>query len=201
MKDRVHDFLAGLLERRGFGERRRRLVSSLTGDVLEIGAGTGLNLPHYRRAGRVVALEPDAALARRLRRRAREAAVPVEVVQGRAEALPFPEASFDHVVASLVLCSVSDVDSALAEIRRVLRPEGSFAFVEHVRGGGRLARWQDRVTPIHTLLAGGCHPNRDTESALERSGFRLEELETFALPASHPLIRPAIQGVAAKTPG
>ena len=120
-------------------------------------------------------------------------------MERRAEALPFPDASFDHVVASLVLCSVSDVDAALDEVRRVLRPEGSLVFVEHVRGDARVARWQDRLTPIHMLLAGGCHPNRDTERALERSGFRLEELERFPLPASHPLIRPAIQGVATKT--
>ncbi len=200
MKERVYDFLAELVEHRGFRERRRRLVSSLAGDVLEVGAGTGLNLPHYERAERVVALEPDPVLARRLRRRAREAAVPVEVVEGRAEALPFPEASFDHVVASLVLCSLSDVDSAIAEIRRVLRRQGSLVFVEHVRGGGRVARWQDRLTPLHARLAGGCHLNRDTERALERSGFRFQELERFPLPASHPLIRPGIQGVATKIP-
>lgn len=174
-------------------------MEQLSGDVLEIGAGTGLNLPHYEHAARVVAVEPDRVYARRLHARAREARVPVEVVAGRAESLPFPDASFDHAVASLALCSVKDLDAALREIRRVLRPGGSLSFLEHVRGDGHVARWQDRLTPIQRRLAGNCHLNRDTPAAIERAGFRLDELERFPLAGGHTLTRPAAQGVAIKT--
>jgi ubiquinone/menaquinone biosynthesis C-methylase UbiE len=167
--------------------------------VLEIGAGTGLNLPHYAVATRVVAVEPDAVYARRLRTRARAAQVPVAIVAGRAELLPFPDATFDHAVTSLALCSVDDLDSALHEIRRVLRPGGSLVFLEHVRGEGRVARWQDRLTPAQRCIAGNCHLNRDTPAAIERAGFRLDELERFSLAGGHTLTKPGAQGVAIKT--
>lgn len=197
MKERFYDLLNRPLDRRGFGERRDRLVGALAGDVLEVGAGTGLNLARYR-AGRVSAVEPDSRYLRRLRERAEEAAVPVEVVEGRAEALPFADASFDHVVSSLALCSVADLDAALAEVRRVLRPGGSLAFLEHVRGAGRLARRQDRLTPLQRRLADGCHLNRDVVAAIESAGLRVEELEQFTMPRGHPAIRDAVQGVAVK---
>lgn len=193
----LYDLGARLGERKGIAERRRRLLASLEGEIVEIGAGTGLNLPHYARAARVVAVEPDAGMAKRLRRRAWEARVPVEILEAAAETLPFPDASFDHAVSTLVLCSVSDPAAALAEIRRVLRPGGSFVFLEHVRGDGRLARWQDRLAPVHVRVA-GCHPNRDTRAEIERGGFRVERLERTTLPAAHPLVRPAIQGVASR---
>ena len=196
MKARFYDLLCGGLDRAGLGERRDRLVGTLEGEVLEIGAGTGLNIPRYRRATRVVALEPDRRYARHLVVRAGEAGVPVEVVEGRAEALPFPDGSFDHVVASISLCSVKDLDAALAEIRRVLRPEGSLRFIEHVRGEGGVARWQDRLTPIQRRIADGCHLNRDTAAAIEAAGFRITDVERFPMPAGHRLIRPAIQGTA-----
>jgi ubiquinone/menaquinone biosynthesis C-methylase UbiE len=196
---RFYDWCVGFSERRGLTERRRALVGDLGGDVLEIGAGTGLNLDHYREASRVVALEPDASMAARLRARAGAAAVPVEVIEARAEELPFPDQSFDHVVTTLVLCSTGDVSAVLGEIRRVLRPAGSFAFLEHVRGEGRLARWQDRLAPLHARLAGGCKPNRDTAAAIEAAGFVLGRLDRTPIPSSEPLTRPAIQGVATRT--
>ena len=194
----LYDLCGRVGERKGLADRRRALLAPLEGEVVEIGAGTGLNLAHYERAARVVAVEPDASMARRLRRRAAEARVPVDVVDASAERLPFPDASFDHAVATLVLCSVSDPAAALAELRRVLRPDGSFVFLEHVRGDRRLARWQDRVAPVHVRVF-GCHPNRDTAVEIERAGFRLERLERTTLPAAHPLVRPAIHGVATNT--
>ena len=196
MKERFYDALNSGLDRKGFAERRERLVASLEGDVLEIGAGTGLNIPHYRQARRVVALEPDATYSRRLRERAAESGIPFEVVEGRAEELPFPDASFDHVVTSLALCSVSDLELTLAEMQRVLRPGGSLEFLEHVRGEGGLARWQDRLTPFQRRIADGCHLNRDIAAAIEAAGFRLDRIEQFRMPAGHPLIRPATQGTA-----
>jgi ubiquinone/menaquinone biosynthesis C-methylase UbiE len=117
-------------------------------------------------------------------------------VEGRAEALPFPDRTFDHVVTSIALCSVTDLDAAVAQIHRVLRPGGSLRFLEHVRGEGRVARWQDRLTPIQRRIADGCHLNRDTAAAIEAAGFRITTLERFPLPMGHPLIRPAIQGTA-----
>jgi SAM-dependent methyltransferase len=168
--------------------------------VLEVGAGTGLNVPRYRCARRLVALEPERAYARRLRERAADAHVPVDVVEGRAEALPFADASFDCVVTTLALCSVGDLDGSLREIARVLRPGGSLHFLEHVRAEGGTARWQDRLTPLQRRMADGCCLNRDTAAAIERAGFALDRLERFELPAGHRLIRPAIQGVATKPP-
>ena len=196
IKDRIYDAFTGGLDRKGFGQRRERQVAELRGDVLEVGAGTGLNLPRYRRADRLVALEPHRTYARRLRARAGSAHVPVEVVAGSAEELPFPDGSFDNVVTTLSLCSVRDLDVALAEIRRVLRPGGALHFLEHVRGEGDTARWQDRLTPIQRRIADGCHLNRDTAAAIERAGFELAELERFEMPAGAKVIRPAIQGTA-----
>jgi ubiquinone/menaquinone biosynthesis C-methylase UbiE len=198
IKDRIYDAFTAGLDRKGFGQRRERQVAELRGDVLEVGAGTGLNLPRYRRADRLVALEPHRTYARRLRARAGSAHVPVEVVAGRAEALPFSDWSFDNVVTTLALCSVRDLDAALAEIRRVLRPGGTLHFLEHVRGEGDTARWQDRLTPIQCRIADGCHLNRDTAAAIERAGFELAELERFELPAGARVIRPAIQGAAVR---
>jgi SAM-dependent methyltransferase len=169
-------------------------VGDLEGEILELGAGTGLNLPHYRRAARVVALEPDPGMAGRLRERAASATVPVEVVEGRAEELPFPDASFDHVVSALVLCSVTDVERTLAELRRVLRPGGSLAVVEHVRGEGGVGRWQDRLTPLQRRISDGCHLNRRTGPALAAAGFDVSDLVRFDLPGALALLRPGLYG-------
>jgi ubiquinone/menaquinone biosynthesis C-methylase UbiE len=199
MKERFYDLMMNrVADRSGFSERRDRLVNSLEGDVLEVGAGTGLNVPRYLRAGSVVVVEPDRTYRRRLQARARQASLPVEVVAGTAEALPFRDETFDHAVTSLSLCSVADLDVALAEIRRVLRPGGTLHFLEHVRGDERLARWQDRLTPLQRRLADNCHLNRDTTAAIQRAGFELEELERFTMPAGYPLIKDAVQGTAAK---
>jgi ubiquinone/menaquinone biosynthesis C-methylase UbiE len=173
----AYDPMTRSLERAILGERRARLFAGLDGQVLEVGAGTGANLPYLRRASRVVAAEPDAAMRRRLAARVAQAAVPVELSSDPAENLRYPDASFDAVVFTLVLCSVTSPDRALAEARRVLRPSGRLIVLEHVRGIGRLARWQDRVTPLWSLLNAGCHPGRDTAAAIERAGFTFERAE------------------------
>lgn len=199
MNGRIYDILGRFGERGGLAARRASLVADLEGEVLDVGAGTGFNVPHYRRATRVVAVEPDPSMARRLRDRAASARVAVEIVAAPAEALPFDERAFDAAVATLVLCSVEDQGRALAEVHRVLRPGGRLVFLEHVRGEGRLARWQDRLDPVQVRLAGGCHLNRDTGGAIARSGFEVRSLERFRLPGAHPFVRPAIQGVAIRT--
>ena len=195
----IYDLLASRAERGGIGERRTRLLGELEGDIVEIGSGTGASLPHYSRARRVVAVEPDESMAKRLPARIEEATVPVEVVSARAQELPFPDESFDAAVAAFVLCSVEDPQAVLAEARRVLRPGGKLVLLEHVRGEGRVARWQDRLTPLHKRMAGNCHLNRDTRATVGAAGFDVGRVERTELPGTHVLVRPGIQGVATKT--
>jgi ubiquinone/menaquinone biosynthesis C-methylase UbiE len=189
------------LERGWLDQRRGALLGELTGQVLEVGAGTGGNLAHYRHAGKVVACEPDPAMRARLAGKLADAPVPVQLCDAAAEALPFADQSFDVVVCTLVLCTVPDPPAALAESYRVLRPGGRLAFLEHVRGRGRLARWQDRLTPLQVWFAGGCHPNRDTQAAIADAGFAVGPLEVFEPTPNSPITRPFIQGAATRPPG
>ena len=194
----LYDLLSRRAEHGELGERRGALVAGLEGDILEVGAGTGANLRHYKRAARVVALEPDASMARRLPPKVAEAAVPVEVLRGSLDALPFPAATFDAVVSTFVLCSVEEPGRALGEIHRVLRPGGQLVVLEHVRGKGRLARWQELFTPLHRRLAGNCHLNRDTRSEIGQAGFDAGGVRAVRIPGSHPLVRAGIQGEATR---
>jgi ubiquinone/menaquinone biosynthesis C-methylase UbiE len=167
----LYDALCAVMERTGLGRWRCWLAEGALGRTLDLGTGTGRNLPLYRPGTRVVGLDPTRAGLERARRRA--PAVPL--IQGRAEALPFRDGVFDTVVSGLVLCSVADPGQGLAEVRRVLRPGGTLRALEHVRSltpwKGRL---QDAVQPSWTWLSGGCHPNRDTERTVEQAGFRIE---------------------------
>jgi ubiquinone/menaquinone biosynthesis C-methylase UbiE len=184
------------------GDHRRRLLAGLTGRVLEVGAGNGLNFPHYPAAvTEVLAIEPEPYLRRQALAAARQAPVPIRIVAGTAEALPAPDGAVDAVVASLVLCTVTDLDQALAETRRVLRPGGRLRFYEHVRAEDpRLARWQDRLQRPWGWLVGGCHPNRDTVAAITAAGLRLVQLDRFDLQAMPPLARPHVLGLAERGP-
>jgi ubiquinone/menaquinone biosynthesis C-methylase UbiE len=180
------------------GDHRRRLLAGLAGRVLEVGAGNGLNFPHYPASvTEVLAIEPEPYLRRLALAAARQAPVPIRVVDGTAEALPAHDATVDAVVASLVLCTVTDLNQALAEARRVLHPGGTLRFYEHVRATDpRLARWQDRLQRPWGWLVGGCHPNRDTVAAVTAAGLRVVQLERFDLQAMPPLARPHVLGVA-----
>jgi ubiquinone/menaquinone biosynthesis C-methylase UbiE len=180
------------------GDHRRRLLAGLTGRVLEVGAGNGLNFPHYpATVTEVLAIEPEPYLRRQALAAARQAQVPIRIVDGTAEALPAPDATVDAVVASLVLCSVTGPDQALAETRRVLRPGGRLRFYEHVRADDPgLARWQDRLERPWGWLVGGCHPNRDTVAAITAAGLQVVQLDRFDLKAMPPLARPHVLGVA-----
>jgi SAM-dependent methyltransferase len=184
------------------GDHRRRLLAGLHGRVLEVGAGNGLNFTHYpATVTEVLAVEPEPYLRRLALAAASQAPAPIRVVDGTAEALPADDATFDGVVASLVLCTVADPDQALAEVRRVLRPSGRLRFYEHVRATDpRLARWQDRLEGPWGWLVGGCHPNRDTVAAITAAGLRLVQLDRFDLKAMPPLARPHVLGVAERRP-
>jgi ubiquinone/menaquinone biosynthesis C-methylase UbiE len=194
----TYDRLNDRFDRAGFGARRDELVAGLTGSVLEIGAGTGRNLPRYATADRVVAVEPSAEYGRRLRERAAGLTVPVELVAGVAESLPCPDASVDHVVSCLTLCSVADVDAVLAQVRRVLRPGGTFEFLEHVRSDGLRGWFQDRLTPLQRRFADGCHLNRDPAAAVTMAGLSIVDLDRFELPPGNPLIRAGLRGRATR---
>jgi ubiquinone/menaquinone biosynthesis C-methylase UbiE len=179
-------------------EHRRKLLAGLAGRILEVGAGTGLNFPHYpATVTEVVAVEPEPYLRRLALTAARQTPAPIRVVDGAAEALPAPDIAFDTVITSLVLYSVVDLVRALAEIRRVLRPGGALRFYEHVRADApHLARWQDRLERPWAWLAGGCHPNRETAAAITTAGLHMVELDRFDLQAMPALVRPHVLGVA-----
>ena len=192
----LYDGLGAAAERGWMGRRRSRLLAGAAGSVLEIGGGTGANLPHYRDAGRVVVSEPDPFMRGRLRRKLVRARVPVEVSESGAEDLPFRDGSFDAVVSTLVLCSVPNQEKALAEVRRVLRPGGRLLFIEHVCGEGSVARVQDRVLPLWSRLFAGCHPNRDTLGSIQAAGFEVGKLDRFVPPGPFTGLVPHVQGEA-----
>jgi len=166
----LYDAICALAEWRGLHRWRRWVAGGARGRILDLGCGTGRSLPLVA-AGRAVGLDCSFDALRRARRRAAGA----PLVQGTAEALPFRDGCFDTVVSGLVLCSVGDPARGLAEVRRVLRPGGVLRALEHVRSPvAWRARVQDAIQPAWTWLAGGCHPNRDTESAVEAAGFTID---------------------------
>jgi ubiquinone/menaquinone biosynthesis C-methylase UbiE len=184
-------------------EQRRETLAGLSGRVLEVGAGNGLNFRHYpAEVTEVLAVEPEPFLRGKAEAAARKAPVPVRVVPGMAESLPARDGEFDAAVASLVLCSVPRPDLALAELRRVLKPGGELRVYEHVlseepgkaRSQRRIARWWPR-------LAGGCHPDRDTPAAVEAAGFEWERLRRFSYTPGPGLgaVEPHVIGVARRS--
>jgi ubiquinone/menaquinone biosynthesis C-methylase UbiE len=195
----IYDPFTWLGERRGMARRRRELLSAARGRVLEVGAGTGLNVPHYP-AGidELVLTEPVASMARRLERRAamRAGELP-RVVVAPAERLPFPDDAFDTVVSTLVLCTVPEPDRALAEIRRVLKPGGSLLFIEHVRSDAeRWGRWQDRLERPWAAFASGCRCNRNTLDLLAANGMRVAKVDRRKWSGMPRVVRPLAIGSA-----
>ena len=158
---------------------RRRVIGEAEGRILEIGVGSGLNLPLYRSAARaVIGIEPSPELLRMARRRAAGISVPVEFLETSAEAIPLDAGSVDAVVTTWTLCTIPDAPRALAEMRRVLKPGGALLFVEHGRAPEPgVARWQDRLDPLWSRFAGGCHLNRKIDDLICGSGFRIDRLE------------------------
>lgn len=188
----TYDILTSGIEQRVFGPLRAQVVGAASGQVLEIGAGTGANFQYYGSAvATVVATEPDPFMIAHARRCVRQLDRALVFVRCPGEALPFADASFDTAVATLVLCTVTDPAGALAEVRRVLKPEGAFHFLEHIRACGVAEYVQDLIMPIQSRLAAGCHPNRRTGEAIKAAGFTIVRLEQHRLP-----LMPLILGVA-----
>lgn len=193
---RIYDPILALGERSGMRDLRRRTLARATGDVLEIGAGTGLNLPHYPSAvGTLTLADPEPSMVARLRTVAGSSPLAPAVVQAGAEALPFPDASFDTIVSTLVLCTVDDVPASLSEVRRLLRPGGQLLVIEHVRSDAPgLATWQDRLHGPWKAFGYGCHCNRDTPAALDAAGFGTTDLTPSRWPRMPPIVAPIVAG-------
>ncbi len=178
---RVYPVVSRWLDRRGGSDLRTQLLAPLTGRVVEVGAGNGLNFTHYPASvTSVLAIEPEDVLRSDARRAAPAASVPVSILKARAEQLPVRGDSFDAAVVSLVLCSVADPGRALAELRRVVRPGGMIRFYEHVRSPKPIVGViEDVVTPVWSVFAGGCHLNRNALAMIQGAGFEIIELARF----------------------
>lgn len=168
---------------------RERVIGAAEGRVLEIGVGSGLNLPFYRPpANEILALEPASRLVTMARTASRASAIPITFLEASAEAIPLDVHSVDTVVTTWTLCSIPQAATALAEMRRVLRPGGKLLFVEHgLAPDEGVRRWQDRLTPIWRSCAGGCHLNRPIPSMIAEAGFRIDRIETGYIPGPRPL--------------
>lgn len=189
-------------EEKGLGEWRGALLKTLQGDVLELGAGTGANLAFYPdNLNHLYLLEPSVHMRKHLKTRLENyAGLPLEILSDNAETISLADASVDAVVSTLVLCSVTNLDKALSEIYRVLKPGGHFYFIEHVAATNNPNRykWQRRLDFIWKYLASGCRVTRDTETAIKRAGFQIESIERQSIRGVPPIVRPSIRGIAVK---
>jgi ubiquinone/menaquinone biosynthesis C-methylase UbiE len=196
LTSRFYDFTMRLASRQ-MEPRRAALVSEAAGRVLELGVGTGLNLPFYGSAAKVVGVERDPAMLEGAIPRAAAADGRVAFVMAAGERLPFLDGAFDQVVVSLVLCSVGSPADSLAELKRVLKPGGTLRFYEHVRSDSPAwAAMQDVITPVWKVLAEGCCPNRATVESIQQAGFEIQTMESFKL-GPYP-IRPQVLGTASR---
>jgi len=196
-------FVMGASQQAGLADKRREALAAASGEVLEIGAGTGLNLAAYPREGitRLVCTEPDDAMSRQLQARSDEAPLAIEIVAASAEQLPFEDASFDCVAGTLVLCEASSPPAALAEIARVLRPGGHYLFLEHVRSVDHdHAKMQDRWAPVWRRMSGGCNCNRDTLATINASPLTIESAEIGRFPKAPKIVKPLLIGSAVLPP-
>jgi ubiquinone/menaquinone biosynthesis C-methylase UbiE len=195
----IYDPLLWVGERAGLAQRRADLLGQAGGHVLELGAGTGLNLPHYPDGlEELVLTEPSPPMVTRLERRAKQSGIATSVMAADAERLPFEDDRFDTVVSTLVLCTVDEPQRAIDEIARVLRPGGKLLFLEHVRAETpRLARWQDRLHRPWHAFAAGCNANRATVDMLRESPLRVEAVERERWSWMPALVHPLAIGTAA----
>ena len=193
----TYDRQVAKVERAGLGELRQKLLADASGRVLEVGSGTGTNLPYYGPGVESLTVtEPEPAMLRRLEQRVREQAPKAKVVRAPAEQLPFEDDTFDVAVSTLVLCGVDDQARALGELRRVLRPGGRLIFIEHVRSDKPgLARWQDRLNGLNKFVA-CCDCNRRTLDSIKAEGFEVTKVDHTELKKVPPFVRPLVVGTA-----
>src|SRR5260221_1989982 len=180
----------------GLREMRRETLAAAQGRTIDLGAGTGANLPLYPDAvTELVLTEPDPHMSKQLRQKLAQSGRSAELIGAPAETLPFEDSSFDPAVFTLVLCTVPDPKAALVEAARVLKPGGKLLFVEHVRAKDPgLARWQDRLEKPWRFIGDGCHCNRDTVATIEASPLTVDQVERGRLPKAPPLVRPLVRG-------
>lgn len=201
----IYDRFLAPSEAHGVAQWRGELLAEASGHVLEVGAGTGLNLAHYPTHIEALTLnEPDPDMQRKLKTKLKQQPPPFEVSINDAsiEALPMPDESVDTIVCTLVLCSVPDPERALKELYRVLKPQGKLLYLEHIAAQddpSRL-RMQRLIEPGWKLVAGNCHLTRHTEDTLRRSGFTIEACTHESMRKAMPFLRPTIRGVAIKAP-
>lgn len=201
----LYDRMMSGVETACLAQWRQDLLKQASGAVLEIGAGTGVNIPFYTvQVDTLVLSEPDTHMRHQLLQKLSPTdSDHISVSADTAETIAASDSTYDTVVMTLVGCSVGSLDIAMAEIHRVLKPNGKFLFLEHVgagEGSGR-RRWQNRVTPVWRKVAGNCHLNRDTEQAIQRAGFSFESIERESMRKAVSLVRPTIRGVAVKSVG
>ncbi len=168
---------------------RARAIPGARGIVLEVGIGSGLNLPFYTAAvTKLYGVDPSAELLAMVRPRAAQVSFPVELLQHTAEQIPLPNRSVDSVVVTWALCSIPNPAAALSEMRRVLKPDGTLIFVEHgLSPDAKVRSWQNRLTPMWRRLAGGCHLNRKMDDLIRTAGFSIATLETEYIPGPRPM--------------
>jgi ubiquinone/menaquinone biosynthesis C-methylase UbiE len=189
-----------VMDRKDMREIRARVCSGLTGDVVEVGFGTGLNAPYYpAEMVKVAAVEPSALCVRMAQPRIAATSVEVDLAGLTGEALDLPSEEFDAALSTWTLCTIPRVDAALVEIRRVLKPGGKFCFVEHGHApDARVARWQKRIEPPWKRVAGGCHVTRRIPELIQAAGFHLEALDTYYLAGEPRVFGYTFEGVATK---
>jgi len=192
----IYDPVLWAGERIAMRERRRELLRQARGRTVELGSGTGLNLPHYPAdVDELILTEPDAAMAARLRRRLRRSGRDARVIAAPAERLPLEDGSVDTIVSTLVLCTVEAPGAALREIARVLRPDGQLLFIEHVRAdSARLAAWQDRLAGTWSRFASGCRCNRPTVELIDAGALAVDQLQEASWRGMPAIVRPLVAG-------
>jgi ubiquinone/menaquinone biosynthesis C-methylase UbiE len=187
-------------EDRGLRDWRRELLKNSSGDVLELGCGTGANLEFYPQTiKRLVLVEPSPYMQQELKEKVAHCKVNnIEILNDNAEHLSLADASVDTVVCTLVLCSVDNLEQALSEIHRVLRPQGKLIFIEHVVATNNLKRrqWQHRLAFLWKHIATGCHVTRNTEDAIIKAGFKMVDISRQSMRGVPPIVRPSIRGIA-----
>jgi ubiquinone/menaquinone biosynthesis C-methylase UbiE len=199
---KYYDFMLRDSEEKCLREWRKSLLQDLSGDILELGCGTGANLAFYPQTiNKLVLTEPSPHMRHQLTLKCSGYQnLPINLLDCSAESLDFPNESFDAVVSTLLLCTVNNPNLALAEIFRVLKPHGKLLFIEHVaaRDNPKRLKWQQRIEPFWKIVQCGCHLTRDTEASILKSGFRLEKITRQSMRGVPSVVRPSIRGIAVK---